>query len=114
MNRLTMGGHDPTILPEGLPVPADDGACDGLVGVAVPSVTLPATDGAVVDLARPSAARTVVYCYPRTGRPNVPPPLGWDAIPGARGCTPESCGFRDHYRDLASLGVRLYGLSTQS
>ena len=79
----------------------------------LPTITLRATDGAQVDLAR-LAGRTVVYIYPRTGRPGVPLPDGWDAIPGARGCTPQSCSFRDHFAELKALGVsNLFGLSTQ-
>ena len=105
--------HDPNILPAGLPIPEDDGAARHLAGMRLPSVTLRATDGTQVDLAR-LAARTVVYIYPRTGRPGVALPDGWDAIPGARGCTPQSCSFRDHFAELKSLGVsHLFGLSTQ-
>jgi peroxiredoxin len=105
--------HDPLKLPAGLPVPADDGAARHLVGLALPSVPLAATDGSTIDLAR-LAGRTVVYAYPRTGRPGHPPPDGWDAIPGARGCTPQSCGFRDHFKELTDLGVSfLFGLSSQ-
>jgi peroxiredoxin len=108
-----MQPHDPTILPADLPVPPDDGAARHLAGMRLPALALAATDGAVVDLAR-LAGRTVVYIYPRTGRPGVPLPDGWDAIPGARGCTPQSCAFRDHFAELKSLGVaHLFGLSTQ-
>lgn len=104
---------DPNRLPEDLPVPVDDGAADHLTGARVASVTLAATDGTSVDLAT-LQGRTVVYLYPRTGVPGVPNPTGWDAIPGARGCTPQSCGFRDHHAELRQLGVRhLFGLSTQ-
>jgi peroxiredoxin len=100
-------------LPTDLPVPVDDGAADHLTGLALPGVALAATDGTQVDLSR-LAGRTVVYVYPRTGEPGKPSPDGWDAIPGARGCTPQSCGFRDHYGTLTGLGVRqIYGLSTQ-
>ena len=100
-------------LPEGLPVPQDDGACAHLTGMRVPAIALRATDGALVDLSKYSG-RTVVYCYPRTGRPDQPSPTGWDEIPGARGCTPQSCAFRDHYRDLRELGIdRVFGLSSQ-
>jgi len=105
--------HDPNILPPGLPVPQDDGAARHLEGLRLPSLTLAATDGSEVDLAVLSG-RTVVYIYPRTGRPGQPLPDGWDAIPGARGCTPQSCSFRDHFAELKALGVsHLYGMSTQ-
>jgi len=105
--------HDPNVLPADLPVPDDDGAARHLTGMRLPSLPLAATDGAKVDLAKLSG-RTVVYIYPRTGRPGVPTPEGWDAIPGARGCTPQSCSFRDHFAELRSLGVaHLFGLSTQ-
>jgi peroxiredoxin len=105
--------HNPNVLPDGLPVPQDDGAALHLAGLQLPSVPLAATDGSTVDLSKLSG-RTVVYIYPRTGVPGQPPPDGWDAIPGARGCTPQSCSFRDHFTELERLGVaRLYGLSTQ-
>jgi peroxiredoxin len=99
-------------LPTDLPMPADDGACDHLTGMPLPAVSLTSTAGRVVDLAS-FGGRTVVYCYPRTGRPDQKPPPGWNAIPGARGCTPQSCGFRDHYQELQRLGARVFGLSTQ-
>jgi peroxiredoxin len=105
--------HDPTILPPELPVPQDDGAAAHLAGARLPALALAATDGSQVDLAA-LAGRTVVYIYPRTGRPGVALPDGWDAIPGARGCTPQSCSFRDHFAELRSRGVaHLFGLSTQ-
>ena len=105
--------HDPTILPEDLPVPLDDGAARHLRGMHLLDLALIATDGSAVDLAK-LAGRTVVYAYPRTGRPGAQLPTGWDAIPGARGCTPQSCGFRDHFADLQKAGVaHLFGLSTQ-
>lgn len=101
-------------LPPDLPVPVDDGAARHLAGMRLPDLALPATDGSAVNLGR-LAGRTVVYAYPRTGEPGKPSPEGWDAIPGARGCTPQSCGFRDHFAELERLGVaQLYGLSTQS
>jgi peroxiredoxin len=100
-------------LPADLPAPVDDGGARHLVGTSWPDLALPATDGASVNLA-PARGRSIVYAYPRTGRPGQALPTGWDAIPGARGCTPQSCGFRDHFAELASLGVKhLYGLSTQ-
>ena len=104
---------DPTILPPDLPVPTDDGAARHLTGLKLPSLVLPATDGSSVDISR-LAGRTLLYIYPRTGRPGVPPPDGWDAIPGARGCTPQTCGFRDHFAELKQLGIaNVFGLSTQ-
>ncbi len=106
--------HDPTVLPGELPAPRDDGACGHLPGRPVPGVSLPATDGRRVDLSEPFPGRTVVYVYPRTGRPGVDPPAGWDLIPGARGCTPETCGFRDRHTELEALGARTFGLSTQT
>jgi peroxiredoxin len=105
--------HDPTVLPPELPVPQDDGATRHLAGMTLPVLPLAATDGSTVDLSS-LRGRTVVYVYPRTGRPGQDLPEGWDAIPGARGCTPQSCSFRDHYAELKQLGVvRVFGLSTQ-
>jgi peroxiredoxin len=105
--------YDPTVLPTELPVPQDDGATRHLTGMKLPSIALTATDGSSVDLSA-LRGRTVVYIYPRTGRPNTAMPDGWDAIPGARGCTPQSCSFRDHFAELRGLGVdRVFGLSTQ-
>jgi peroxiredoxin len=101
-------------LPDDLPVPVDDGAADHLPGSALPALALAATDGSQVDLAALPAGRTVLYVYPMTGRPGVALPDGWDAIPGARGCTPESCGFRDHFAELRAAGVSaVHGISTQ-
>ena len=96
-----------------IPAPQDDGAARHLRGLALPSIALSATDGSLVDLSR-LAGRTIVYAYPRTGRPGVSNPPGWDMIPGARGCSPQSCAFRDQYAELKRLGVsQLFGLSTQ-
>jgi peroxiredoxin len=106
---------DVTELPADLPVPEDDGAADHLEGTELPSVPLRSTSGETVDLSS-LPDLTVVYCYPRTGEPGKESPGGdeaWNAIPGARGCTPQSCSFRDHHGELASLGARVFGLSTQ-
>lgn len=100
-------------LPGNLPVPVDDGACDHLPGVQLHSVPLRSTAGRIVDLAN-LPGKTVVYCYPRTGKPDEEPLRGWNEIPGARGCTPQSCAFRDHHKELQATGARLFGLSTQS
>ena len=107
---------DPHQLPADLPVPTDDGAADHLPGLALPAVALPSTAGGAVSLDElgRDRPRTVLYVYPMTGKPGAELPQGWDAIPGARGCTPESCGFRDHHADLAAAGADVYGLSTQS
>ena len=102
-------------LPAGLPVPVDDGAARHLPHAMVPPIALPSTRGREVVLARESQEhRVVVYAYPRTGEPDKELPPGWDAIPGARGCTPQSCGFRDAHAELARLGAAVYGLSTQT
>jgi peroxiredoxin len=100
-------------LPPNLPRPKDDGGAKHLKGMAVPDLALPSTANRLVNLSQLTAPRTVVYAYPRTGRPDRPTPAGWDAIPGARGCTPETCGFRDHHKDLARLRTEVFGLSTQ-
>ena len=101
-------------LPPNLPVPVDDGAAAHLAGLRIPVLALPSTAGGVVDLAAAAAGRTVFYCYPRTGTPGVPLPTGWDDIPGARGCTPEACAFRDHHAELTALGAEVFGISTQT
>jgi peroxiredoxin len=107
------GTHNPNILPPNIPAPQDDGAAKHLASMKLPDLALPATTGAAVNLAK-LKGRTVVYIYPRTGVPGQALPAGWDDIPGARGCTPQSCGFRDHFGELKRLGVaQLYGLSTQ-
>ena len=99
-------------LPEGIATPVDDGACDHLPGMRLPLVALPSTSGKPVDLSS-LPGKTIVYCYPRTGRPDENLPQGWDEIPGARGCTPQSYAFRDHHAELQTLSVRVFGLSTQ-
>jgi peroxiredoxin len=101
-----------TQLPPNLPAPTDDGACRHLPGLALPEVPLMSTSGELV-LLRDRPGLTVVYAYPMTGRPGEPLPRGWDDIPGARGCTPQSCAFRDHHEELRGLGAGLFGLSTQ-
>jgi peroxiredoxin len=109
-----MQPRDLVTLPPNLPVPQDDGGARHLPGRRWPDLALPATDGAAVNVSK-LTGRTLVYVYPRTGRPGEPSPDGWDAIPGARGCTPQSCSFRDHFAELKQLGVaHLFGLSTQS
>lgn len=103
-------------LPDDLPVPMDDGACDHLTGMVVPGIALPSTGGGTVRLHDPDAPRTVVFAYSLTAKPGEEPPggmTGWTAIPGARGCTPQACAYRDEAGQFAQLGVRLYGLSTQ-
>ncbi len=106
---------DPSQLPADLPVPVDDGAAAHLMGALIPDVRLQATDGRLVSLARLGNSRTVVYVYPRTGRPGEPELTpDWDSIPGARGCTPEACAFRDHHDELKTAGASVFGLSTQS
>jgi peroxiredoxin len=108
--------HDPTVLPSGLPVPENDGAANHLPGTRLPPIELASTMGRPmrVDIAPASAERLVVYAYPRTGRPGEEPlSPDWDLIPGARGCTPEACSFRDHAADLAAAGAAVAGLSTQ-
>jgi len=104
-------------LPADLPVPVDDGAARHLAGLALPPIALTSTSGGSVRLDDPANSLTVLYCYPRTGRPDAIALGGteeWNAIPGARGCTPQSCGYRDHYEELRSLGATVYGLSTQT
>jgi peroxiredoxin len=103
---------DPSILPPGLPVPADDGAADHLAGMKLPALSLASTAGQI-DLPDAAAGTLVLYIYPRTGRPGVPPPDGWDTTPGARGCTPQSCAFRDHRTELAELRATVIGMSAQ-
>jgi peroxiredoxin len=99
-------------VPDDLPVPEDDGAADHLVGAVVPAIALRATTGETIRLDE-LEGRTVLFCYPRTGRPDEELPPGWNAIPGARGCTPEACGFRDAHQQFTELGVRVLALSTQ-
>ncbi len=99
-------------LPDDLPAPLDDSACDHLPGMDVAAVSLAATTGGSVDLSA-LRGRTVVFCYPRTGQPGQAAPTDWDMIPGARGCTPQACSFRDLHADLTAHHVAVYGISTQ-
>jgi peroxiredoxin len=106
--------HNPMTLPADLPAPVDDGAADHLRNSRVPDVALRATDGREISLAKLEGRRVVVYAYPRTGRPGESPLVAdWDLIPGARGCTPETCGFRDHHAEMSAAGADVFGLSTQ-
>lgn len=108
------GMTDYTQLPENLPVPVDDGAADHLPGQPIPDLVLPSTDGDAIALDQLGVGPTIVYVYPLSGRPGHDLPEGWDEIPGARGCTPEACGFRDHHRALIDTGASaVYGLSSQ-
>jgi peroxiredoxin len=100
-------------LPSGLPVPADDGACDHLLGLELPPVPLPAVDGSHQVLDQVPTEWLVLYVYPRTGGPGITLPDDWDLIPGARGCTPQGCAFRDHHVELAGLGATVWGVSAQ-
>ncbi len=101
-------------LPPDLPVPEDDGAADHLAGLALPELQLPSTLGDPVDLAASGQERLVAYVYPRTGTPGQPSPAGWDDIPGARGCTPQSCAYRDALGEFEALGATVIGISAQS
>jgi len=105
---------DLSALPPDLPCPVDDGACAHLSGGLMPAITLPSTRGPDIELGALPPGRTVIYCYPLTGRPGESLPDGWDEIPGARGCTPQACSFRDHHRELQEFGVTVFGLSTQT
>ncbi|MDH3663619.1 MAG: peroxiredoxin [Alphaproteobacteria bacterium] len=105
--------HDPSTLPADLPRPEDDGGCDHLISRPLHAIALPSTGGGTLDLAtRPG--RTVIYCFPRAGRPDLPLPEGWNDIPGARGCTPQSMAFRDQYDDIRALHADVVGISTQT
>lgn len=100
-------------LPDNLPMPKDDGACDHLLGKILPNIELTATNGSKVNLTK-SAKTLVLFCYPRTGQVDKNPPNGWNDIPGARGCTPQACAFRDSYAEYAKHNVSVYGISTQN
>jgi len=104
---------NPYVLPDDLPVPVDDGAADHLEGAEMPAISLPTTSGDALDLREAARGTLVLYVYPRTGRPGEPLPEGWDDIPGARGCTPQSCAFRDHFGELRALSADVLGMSAQ-
>ncbi len=101
-------------LPPNLPRPVDDGAADHLTGMTMPRISLRSTAGRTIDLSELSAPRTIIYCYPMTGVPGKPLPENWDAIPGARGCTPQAGNFRERYQEFVHLGIEVFGLSTQT
>jgi peroxiredoxin len=111
--RVTTQQTNLNALPPNLPRPTDDGAARHLQGMRLPDLELRATSNRMVNLSRVRSARMVIYFYPMTGRPDRALPAGWDDIPGARGCTPETCGFRDHHAELAKLGAEVFGISTQ-
>lgn len=104
---------DPTLLPAGLPEPTDDGAADHLPGLTLPHVDLPSVAGGSETLGDFTTRWLVLYVYPRTGGPGVDLPTDWDLIPGARGCTPQNCAFRDHHAELQSLEATVWGVSAQ-
>jgi peroxiredoxin len=108
---MSSAEEDPT---RGLPVPEDDGGAAHLPGLQIPHLRLPCSSGKRLDLASAATGLLVLYIYPRTGRPGEPLPEGWDQIPGARGCTPQSCAFRDHVRELAAHDAHVIGLSAQT
>ncbi len=100
-------------IPIDLPIPLDDGACDHLENMPIPNVSLWSTDDQEVNLSSLSDWN-VIFCYPMTGRPGVPIPEGWVKIPGAAGCTPQACAYRDNYAELKRNGIGIYGISTQT
>ena len=102
-----------SVLPPNLPIPEDDGCCNHLLEKTIPDISLPNQDGIYLKLRRDVSFRIVLYCYPMTGNPGKPLPANWDDIPGARGCTPQACSFRDHYDDLVKCNAIPIGLSTQ-
>lgn len=100
-------------LPTNLPIPQDDGSTNHLKGMKLPNVSLQANNGRYINLSG-IKGKLVIYCYPMTGQPNVALPDGWDQIPGARGCTPQNCSFRDHYQEIKDLAADVFGLSVQT
>ena len=112
--HIIMSSHNPLNLPDNLPIPVDDGACNHLEGMILPSVFLEATNGEKLNIAEISKQKTIFYFYPRTGIPGKNPPEGWNEIPGARGCTPQTCNFRGTYHEFKKLNVSIFGVSTQT
>ena len=110
---MIVDAADLTKLPPNLPVPIDDGACDHLVGLELPDIELPAVDATVRSLRSARSAWLVLYVYSRTGGPGIELPGNWDLIPGARGCTPQACAFRDHAAELEHLDASVWGVSAQ-
>ncbi|MFY7911029.1 MAG: peroxiredoxin [Emticicia sp.] len=115
LSLMSTFGQTPSYenLPANLPIPVDDGACVHLLGKQIPSIKLSSTNNTKENL-KDLKGRVVIYCYPMTGKPGVKLPDGWDQIPGARGCTPQSCSFRDHFDELQKLNTKVFGLSTQT
>ena len=103
---------DLTKLPDDLPLPEDDGACNHLTNFTIPPISLPNQDGNLLRLNRLDTFRIVLYSYPMTGRPDRSLPPNWDSIPGVRGCTPQTCNFRDNYDEIVSLNAIPIGIST--
>ena len=112
-NMSELEFNSPYELPSGLPIPIDDGACEHLPGLDVPSVVLPSTGKRTVNTAEVSRGKAVFFFFPAAGRPGVPDPKGWNQIPGARGCTPQACGYRDLYHEFRKLGFQVFGVSAQ-
>jgi peroxiredoxin len=105
--------NNPYELPAGLPVPVDDGGCNHLPGMKMPSIVLRSTKNRSVDVAEVSRGKAVFFFFPAAGRPGVPDPRGWNEIPGARGCTPQACGYRDLNEEFRKLGFQVFGVSAQ-
>ena len=102
-------------IPAGLPVPIDDGACRHLLGIRLPATTLQSSNNNTIDLSQiADRERAVFFFFPAAGRPGVPDPNGWSLIPGARGCTPQLCDYRDATSEFEKFGVKLFGVSSQS
>jgi peroxiredoxin len=101
-------------LPDDLPVPVNDGECDHLLGMDIPDLSLPSTDGCDINIGSITPSRYIIYCYPLTGNPASSLPCNWDKIPGARGCTPQAVTFKLNYQSIRDTGFNIYGLSTQS